>query len=184
MWYCSHRFGRFDRSNRVLLRSPVRFGSPRYRLGPCWSVIGRCERKTLNPQYSHTGAFGHPAFLNEDQFWRIKSEYPLAGREQPMSKLILGAQSHSYCPVRARSFPWLLLAGRVDEVLGQLAEIDHTFPLESRRRAEDILVEGKKTYFIQVFSSVAHGFAMRGDPNIPIASEHDRGCVVERHADC
>ncbi|KAI0801391.1 alpha/beta-hydrolase [Fomes fomentarius] len=47
------------------------------------------------------------------------------------------------------------------------SEIDHTFPLEARRRAEDILVEKKNTYFIQVFGSVQHGFALRSDPKIP-----------------
>jgi len=46
------------------------------------------------------------------------------------------------------------------------AEVDHTFPLESRRRAEDILVAKKAVYTFQVFSGVTHGFAVRGDPNI------------------
>ncbi|KAI0701266.1 alpha/beta-hydrolase [Cerioporus squamosus] len=82
----------------------------------------------LTKDWIRAGAFGHPAFPNEDHFRNIK---------QP-----------------------LLLS---------CSEIDHTFPVESRRRAEDILVEGKKTYFIQVFGSVAHGFALRGDPKIPIA---------------
>ena len=52
-----------------------------------------------------------------------------------------------------------------------LPEIDHTFPLEARRKAEDILVENKATYFIQVFGSVQHGFALRADPSIPVQSE-------------
>jgi dienelactone hydrolase len=47
------------------------------------------------------------------------------------------------------------------------AEIDHTFPLESRRRAEDILAQRKSAYHIQVFSGVKHGFASRGDPENP-----------------
>ncbi|KAJ8518990.1 hypothetical protein ONZ45_g3976 [Pleurotus djamor] len=46
------------------------------------------------------------------------------------------------------------------------AEIDHTFPLDKRRRAEDILIGLKATYHFQVFSGVAHGFAVRGDPNV------------------
>jgi hypothetical protein len=49
-------------------------------------------------------------------------------------------------------------------------ESDFTFPLEFRRRAEDLLVEVKATYHIQVFSGVEHGFATRGDPNV----EHSR----------
>lgn len=51
------------------------------------------------------------------------------------------------------------------------AEVDHTFPLEFRRKAEDIMIEIKATYHIQVFSGVAHGFALRGNVNDPIASE-------------
>ncbi|KAG2140176.1 Alpha/Beta hydrolase protein [Suillus clintonianus] len=46
------------------------------------------------------------------------------------------------------------------------AEEDHLFPLASRRRAEDILVARKCTYHFQVFSSVKHGFAVRGDPGV------------------
>lgn len=47
-----------------------------------------------------------------------------------------------------------------------LTETDHTFPVESRRRAEDILAEKKATYYVQLFSSVVHGFGTRGDPKI------------------
>ncbi|KNZ77284.1 Protein AIM2 [Termitomyces sp. J132] len=46
------------------------------------------------------------------------------------------------------------------------AESDHTFPLESRRRAEDLLVEAKASYHISVFSGVSHGFAVRCDLEI------------------
>ncbi|CAA7266419.1 unnamed protein product [Cyclocybe aegerita] len=46
------------------------------------------------------------------------------------------------------------------------AETDHTFPTESRRRAEDILAEIKATYHDQLFSSIVHGFATRGDPEV------------------
>ncbi|KAH7886374.1 dienelactone hydrolase [Phlebopus sp. FC_14] len=51
-------------------------------------------------------------------------------------------------------------------VLLSCAEDDHTFPLPSRRRGEDIMIENKKTYYFQVFSGVKHGFAVRGDPSI------------------
>lgn len=50
-------------------------------------------------------------------------------------------------------------------------EIDHTFPLAARRRAEDILVERRATYFIQVFSGVSHGFALRGNMAVPVERE-------------
>jgi len=46
------------------------------------------------------------------------------------------------------------------------AETDHTFPVESRRRAEDILFEIKATYHLQLFSGVTHGFGTRGDPEV------------------
>ncbi|KAI0721211.1 Alpha/Beta hydrolase protein [Fomitopsis betulina] len=49
------------------------------------------------------------------------------------------------------------------------AEVDHTFPLEFRRRAEDIMIEIKATYHIQVFSGVTHGFSLRGNVKDPIA---------------
>ncbi|KAG0697750.1 dienelactone hydrolase [Suillus ampliporus] len=45
-------------------------------------------------------------------------------------------------------------------------EDDLTFPHASRRRAEDIMVRRKCTYYFQVFSGVTHGFAIRGDPDI------------------
>lgn len=53
-----------------------------------------------------------------------------------------------------------------------LIEIDHTFQIEARRRAEDMLVEQKATYTIQVFGGVKHGFALRGDPAVPAESEY------------
>ncbi|KAF2477340.1 NAD(P)-binding protein [Lindgomyces ingoldianus] len=43
------------------------------------------------------------------------------------------------------------------------AEVDHTFDTESRNKAVDIMVEEKKSYQLQLFSGVAHGFALRGD---------------------
>ncbi|KAG8219214.1 dienelactone hydrolase family-domain-containing protein [Butyriboletus roseoflavus] len=55
------------------------------------------------------------------------------------------------------------------------SEVDHTFPLESRRLAEDILVRNKSSYFFQVFAGVSHGFAVRGDPNVP----HERWAKEE-----
>ncbi|KAH8118720.1 alpha/beta-hydrolase [Phellopilus nigrolimitatus] len=45
-------------------------------------------------------------------------------------------------------------------------EVDSAFATEFRRRAEDILVEEKKSYHFQVFSGVKHGFAVKGDPNV------------------
>ncbi|KAJ7161846.1 dienelactone hydrolase family-domain-containing protein [Mycena crocata] len=59
-------------------------------------------------------------------------------------------------------------------LLMSCAESDFTFPTDLRRRAEDILVERKAQYEIQVFSGVEHGFAVRGDlanPDIRWAKE-------------
>ncbi|KAF7360779.1 hypothetical protein MVEN_00809900 [Mycena venus] len=52
-------------------------------------------------------------------------------------------------------------------LLMSCAESDFTFPTEFRRRAEDILVEKKAQYHIQMFSGVEHGFAVRGDMEKP-----------------
>lgn len=56
-------------------------------------------------------------------------------------------------------------------ILLSCAETDERFPLESRRRAEDILARRKATYHIQVFSGVKHGFASRANPEDPNAGE-------------
>ncbi|KAJ8495072.1 hypothetical protein ONZ51_g1914 [Trametes cubensis] len=45
-------------------------------------------------------------------------------------------------------------------------EDDFTFPSAARRRAEDIMVEQKATYYIQIFSGAVHGFATRPDPSL------------------
>jgi len=47
------------------------------------------------------------------------------------------------------------------------AETDHTFGTALRNRAVDILIEDKKTYHVQLFSGVEHGFALRGDMSKP-----------------
>ena len=47
-----------------------------------------------------------------------------------------------------------------------VVETDYTSPKESRRRAEDILEEVKATYYVQVYSGVAHNFGTRGDPDV------------------
>lgn len=44
---------------------------------------------------------------------------------------------------------------------------DHTFPLEARQLALDILQSGQKIYQFQLFSGVEHGFALRGNMKNP-----------------
>ncbi|KZT43708.1 alpha/beta-hydrolase [Sistotremastrum suecicum HHB10207 ss-3] len=43
------------------------------------------------------------------------------------------------------------------------AESDFTFSAEARRKAEDILQSKKAIYYLQIFSGVEHGFALRGN---------------------
>jgi len=67
-------------------------------------------------------------------------------------------------------------------LLMSCAETDHTFPLESRRRAEDILAQRKFQYHIQVFSGVSHAFASKGnlqDPNVCWAREESARGIVQ-----
>jgi len=67
-------------------------------------------------------------------------------------------------------------------LLMSCAETDHTFPIEPRRRAEDILVGRKFPYHIQVFSGVSHGFASKGDledPAVCWAKEESARTVAE-----
>jgi dienelactone hydrolase len=52
----------------------------------------------------------------------------------------------------------------------KLLETDAAFPASLRRRAEDILVEKKATYYFQIFSGVSHGFGTRADPEVETQS--------------
>ncbi|RYP18151.1 hypothetical protein DL765_004077 [Monosporascus sp. GIB2] len=47
------------------------------------------------------------------------------------------------------------------------SEVDHTFDVQSRCRALDIMQAGNKVFHYQLFSGVEHGFALRGDPDDP-----------------
>ncbi|KAI0370125.1 alpha/beta-hydrolase [Pilatotrama ljubarskyi] len=61
------------------------------------------------------------------------------------------------------------------------AEDDFTFPHAARRRAEDILVQRKATYYIQIFGGAFHGFATRPDPSLKAerwAKEESAGAVL------
>lgn len=92
------------------------------------------------------GAFAHPAFLKEHHFKNLKS----------MSS---ANANHISSP------------GGIEPLFLSCAENDHTFDTTSRRRATDILHESKKPYNVQLFSSVEHGFALRGNMENPYESE-------------
>lgn len=65
---------------------------------------------------------------------------------------------------------WLILVV-AEPLFLSCAETDHTFPTESRNKAIDILIKDKKRYGVQVFSGVAHGFALRCDLDVPYERE-------------
>lgn len=47
------------------------------------------------------------------------------------------------------------------------AETDAIFPAEKRHKSEEIMTAAKKTYQINLFSGVEHGFAVRCDVKVP-----------------
>lgn len=62
------------------------------------------------------------------------------------------------------------------------AEVDHTFDTESRNKAVDIMIEGKKQYHLQLFSGVQHGFALRGNMDDRYerwVKEQSSKCIVD-----
>jgi len=46
------------------------------------------------------------------------------------------------------------------------AETDHIFPAAKRHKSEEILVETKQPYQINLYSGVEHGFSVRCDPSV------------------
>lgn len=52
-------------------------------------------------------------------------------------------------------------------ILISAAEIDPIFTTELRHETEKALTEGKKTFQIDLFSGVSHGFTSRGDISVP-----------------
>jgi dienelactone hydrolase len=92
------------------------------------------------------GAFAHPAFLKEHHFESIKS-------------------------MCARTDPHLISLTELEPLFLSCSEVDHTFDVESRRRALHILQAGKKRYHYQLFSGVEHGFALRGNQDDPYERE-------------
>ncbi|KAL6859521.1 dienelactone hydrolase [Trichoderma novae-zelandiae] len=48
------------------------------------------------------------------------------------------------------------------------AETDSIFPTTMRHKSEEILIETKQPFQINLFSGVEHGFGIRGDPSVKI----------------
>jgi hypothetical protein len=61
-------------------------------------------------------------------------------------------------------------------------KIDHTFPSENRNREFEIIDTEKKDYQLQLFHSVAYGFALRGNIHNPYGryiKEHILKTIVD-----
>lgn len=101
------------------------------------------------------GAFAHPTSLKEEHFMNLKRECGEA-RADPEA-----------LSVALRS---VLTRRRAEPLLLSCAENDHAFETDSRRKAIDILQGEKKTYHLQLFQGVSHGFAVKGDPADPYQS--------------
>jgi len=100
----------------------------------------------LSKETVTAGAFAHPAFLKEEHFNKITSEctYP--------------------CTPKQRTWDSRL---NIEPLFLSCSEEDHTFDKNSRGTALKILQSGHKTYHLQLFSGVEHGFALRGDMKDP-----------------
>lgn len=60
------------------------------------------------------------------------------------------------------------------------SEVDALFPVESRRKAVDMLIEDKKDYYLQLFGKVDHGFALRGNEEDPYERKLFLSCCGSR----
>lgn len=111
------------------------------------------------------GAFAHPAFLKEHHFRQIKSERELP----PLERSKIDKEKKDTV-----TLTWL---DSKEPLFLSCSGVDHTFPTEARREAVDILRQDKKTYNVQLFSGVEHGFALRGNMENPYEREfvHTRG---------
>jgi len=138
----------------------TQFGTPETKyaaVGYCFGAPYVMDALSKTTSTACVGAFGHPAFLNESHF--INCASTSCSHSPP---------SESFCPDSYRNQKYTsqntysLLC-----ILGPLflscAETDHTFPAPSRHRAEELLTAGKRTFHIQLFSGVEHGFCLRGN---------------------
>lgn len=118
--------------------------APRYCFGAPY-VCNELAKETVT-----AGAFAHPAFLREEHFTKITSEcsYPCTPKQGTRDSIL-----------------------NTEPLFLSCSEEDHTFDKNSRRTALKILQSGRKTYHLQLFSGVEHGFALRGDMKDPYQRE-------------
>ncbi len=62
---------------------------------------------------------------------------------------------------------FFILTSELEPLFLSCTDEDHTFSTQDRRKAMDILQTEKKSYQLQLFTKIAHGFALRGDLNNP-----------------
>jgi dienelactone hydrolase len=70
------------------------------------------------------------------------------------------------------------MLGPLEPLFLSCAETDHTFPTEARNKAIDLLIKDKKPYGLQLFSGVAHGFALRCNLEVPYERECLYSCLL------
>lgn len=96
------------------------------------------------------------AKVSTPAMWRIRRGYTI-----PSSYLMLTSFSRSFVDDE-----------EVANITGPLsisaAQTDTIFTTELRHKSEEILIETKLPFQINLFSGVAHGFAVRGDVKVPI----------------
>ncbi|KAK0229341.1 hypothetical protein EDD85DRAFT_912570 [Armillaria nabsnona] len=145
-----------------------------------WFIVVGVDYFLGDPVYIHTGSdFDRPAWLekSKQQAKELMPRWLNAIREKYGEDVQYSAAGYCFgapfvldLAARTIAHPAFLTEDHFKNIKRPLllscAEIDRTFPLESRRRAEDIPIKIKATYCFQVFSGVKHGFALRGDPNV------------------
>lgn len=100
----------------------------------------------LKKGVTDAGYVAHPS-------WVLESE--LKAIEGPLSIAAAGG----FSPILLPSQGEVVFGDNIDHGV----EIDGAFPAEKRHETEQILLESKLPYQINLYSGVSHGFAVRGD---------------------
>ena len=143
---------------RILFRRSLRTWAGHYRWYCCWYDYLSFFSELANVQ-PPLAALAHPAFLNEDHFTKITSQYMYFKNDRFVMLSIFSVEPLLLSCAGQWVHHWI----NNKTLNNHVSETDQTFPKESRRPAEDLLEEAKATYHLQLFSGVVHGFATRGD---------------------
>ncbi|KAF2653960.1 alpha/beta-hydrolase [Lophiostoma macrostomum CBS 122681] len=153
-----------------------------FRGDPVWKHRKDRHDKTTDPNFDYEAwKKKHTSFANENvPKWvaAAKKEYGKPGTKYACVGYCFGAPyvcdelastAPDACSAGAFAHPAFLKEHHFQKLEKPLflscAEIDHTFDAESRNKAVDIMSAGKKTWNVQIFSGVEHGFALRGNMN-------------------